>query len=49
MGFTKERNKFFAVTFPKDANFYLSSPKVERAMPISILKHLKSSILKINF
>ena len=51
MGFTKEReiNSLLSL-FPKDANFYLSSPKVERAMPISIVKaSLKSSILKINY
>ena len=51
MGFTKEReiNSLLSL-FPKEANFYLSSPNVERAMPISIIKaSLKSSILKINY
>tara|TARA_B100000963_G_scaffold361234_1_gene395672 strand:+ start:8113 stop:9345 length:1233 start_codon:yes stop_codon:yes gene_type:complete len=51
MGFTQEReiNSLLSL-FPKEANFYLSSPNVERAMPVSILKaYLKSSILKINY
>ena len=51
MGFTKEReiNSWLSL-FPKEANFYLSSPNVERAMPVSIVKaSLKSSILKINY
>ena len=51
MGFTKEREiNSLLPLFPKEANFYLSSPNVERAMPISIIKaSLKSSILKINY
>ena len=51
MGFTQEReiNSLLSL-FPKEANFYLSSPNVERAMPVSIVKaSLKSSILKINY
>ena len=51
MGFVKGREVDSLLSlFPKEANFYLSSPNVERAMPISIIKaSLKSSILKINY
>jgi len=51
MGFIKEReiNSLLSL-FPKEANFYLSSPNIERAMPLTILKSfLKSSDLKINY
>ena len=51
MGFIKEReiNSLLSL-FPKEANFYLSSPNIERAMPLKILKSfLKSSDLKINY
>ena len=51
MGFIKEReiNSLLSL-FPKEANFYLSSPNIERAMPLTILKaFLKSSDLKINY
>ena len=51
MGFIKEReiNSLLSL-FPKEANFYLSSPNIERAMPLKILKSfLESSDLKINY
>ena len=51
MGFIKEReiNSLLSL-FPKESNFYLSSPNIERAMPLKILKSfLESSDLKINY
>ena len=51
MGFTKEReiNSLLSL-FPKEASFYLSSPNVERAMPLPILKKLLKPLdLKINY
>ena len=51
MGFVKEREVDFLLSlFPKEASFYLSSPNVERAMPLTILKKLLKPLdLKINY
>lgn len=51
MGFINEREVDSLLSlFPKEANFYLSSPNIERAMPLQILKTLlKTSDLKINY
>ena len=41
MGFIKEREADYLLSlFPKEANFYLSTPNIERAMPLTILKSL---------
>ena len=51
MGFVKEREVDSLLSlFPKEASFYLSSPNVERAMPLPILKKLLKPLdLKINY
>ena len=51
MGFVKEREVDSLLSlFPKEASFYLSSPNVERAMPLTILKKLLKPLdLKINY
>ena len=51
MGFIKEREVDSLLSlFPKEANFYLSSPNIERAMPLTILKTLLKPLnLKINY
>ena len=51
MGFIKEREVDSLLSlFPKEASFYLSSPNIERAMPLPILeKLLKHLDLKINY
>ena len=51
MGFINEREVDSLLSlFPKEANFYLSSPNIERAMPLQILKTvLKTLDLKINY
>lgn len=51
MGFVKEREVDSLLSlFPKQANFYLSCPNIERAMTLPILKtSLKSLNLKINY
>jgi len=51
MGFIKEREVDSLVSlFPKEANFYLSSPNIERAMPLPTLKILLKPLnLKINY
>ena len=51
MGFVKEREVDSLLSlFPKEANFYLSSPNIERAMPLTILKTLLKPLnLKINY
>ena len=51
MGFIKEREADYLLSlFPKEANFYLSTPNIERAMPLTILKSLLKPLnLKINY
>ena len=51
MGFIKEREVDSLLSlFPKEANFYLSSPNIKRAMPLTILKTLLKPLnLKINY
>ncbi len=51
MGFIKEREVDSLLSlFPKEASFYLSSPNIERAMPLPILKKLLKPLdLKINY
>ena len=51
MGFIKEREVDSLLSlFPKEASFYLSSPNIERAMPLPILKKLLKHLdLKINY
>ena len=51
MGFVKEREVDSLLSlFPKEASFYLSSPNVERATPLPILKKLLKHLdLKINY
>ena len=51
MGFVKEREVDSLLSlFPKEASFYLSSPNIEWAMPLPILKKLLKHLdLKINY
>ena len=51
MGFVKGREVDSLLSlFPKEASFYLSSPNIERAMPLPILKKLLKHLdLKINY